>query len=55
MAPKKAYLITCSDHYKFRLNVVDESLQSVGYETTYLTSNYDHDTKSVFVSLFIIF
>lgn len=50
MAPKKAYLISCSDHYKFRLNVIDESLRSIGYETTYLTSNYDHDTKSVFVS-----
>ena len=50
MAPKKAYLISCSDHYKFRLNVIDESLKSIGYETTYLTSNYDHDTKSVFVS-----
>lgn len=50
MAPKTAYLITCSDHYKFRLDVIDESLKSIGYQTTYLTSNYDHDTKSVFVS-----
>ena len=50
MAPKKAYLISCSDHYKFRLNVIDESIKALGYETTYLTSNYDHDTKSVFVS-----
>ena len=50
MAPKKAYLISCSDHYKFRLNVIDESIRSMGYETTYITSNYNHDTKSVFVS-----
>jgi len=50
VTPKTAYLITCSDHYKFRLNVIDESLQSLGYKTTYLTSNFDHDTKSVFVS-----
>jgi len=50
MAPKKAILISCSDHYKFRLNVIDESMKSLGYETTYLTSNYDHDTKSAFVS-----
>lgn len=50
MAPKKAYLISCSDHYKFRLNVIDESLRSMGYETTYITSNFDHDTKSRFVS-----
>ena len=50
MAPKKAVLISCSDHYKFRLNVIDESIKSLGYETTYLTSNYDHDTKSVFIS-----
>ena len=50
MAPKKAYLISCSDHYKFRLNTIDESIKSAGYETTYLTSDYDHDTKSVFVS-----
>ena len=50
MAPKKAILISCSDHYKFRLNVIDESMKSLGYETTYLTSNYDHDTKSVFIS-----
>ena len=50
MAPKKAYLISCSDHYKFRLNVIDDSLRSAGYETTYLTSNYDHDTKAEFVS-----
>ena len=50
MAPKTAYLITCSDHYKFRLDVIDESLKAVGFQTTYLTSNFDHDTKSVFVS-----
>ena len=47
MAPKKAYLIRCSDHYKFRLNLIDDSLKSIGYETPYLPSSYDHDTHSV--------
>ncbi|MBP3304989.1 MAG: glycosyltransferase [Oscillospiraceae bacterium] len=45
---KTAYLISCSDHYKHRLFAVDAYLRGRGYETTYLTSDFDHTTKKVF-------
>lgn len=48
MEQKRAFLLSCSDHYKFRLHVVDKCLQAMGFETVYITSNYDHDTKAVF-------
>lgn len=50
MEGKTAFLISCSDHYKFRLHVVDKCLRDMGWKTVYLTSNYDHDTKAVFQS-----
>lgn len=45
---KTAYLISCSDHYKHRLFAVDEYLHTRGYETIYLTSDFDHTSKKVF-------
>ena len=45
---KKAYLISCSDHYGHRLHVADSCLRSRGYDTTYITSNFDHTGKVVF-------
>ena len=45
---KTAYLISCSDHYNHRLFAIDEYLCSRGYETTYLTSDFDHTSKKVF-------
>ena len=45
---KKAYLISCSDHYGHRLHVADSCLRSRGYDTTYITSNFDHTGKAVF-------
>lgn len=45
---KKAYLISCSDHYDHRLHVADSCLRSRGYDTTYITSNFDHTDKKVF-------
>jgi hypothetical protein len=46
---KKAILISCSDHYNHRLNVIDICLQKRGYETTYITSDFDHMRKESFV------
>lgn len=45
---KTAYLISCSDHHGHRLNVIDTYLQSKGYSTTYITSDFDHTSKEVF-------
>ena len=45
---KKAVLISCSDHYDHRLYVIDGCLRSRGYETTYITSDFDHTAKQVF-------
>ncbi len=47
-ANKKAYLISCSDHYSHRLWAVDKVLKEMGYETVYITSDFNHDTKEVF-------
>ena len=50
MAEKKtAYLISCSDHYSHRLHVTDACLKQMGYETVYITSDFDHNTKEKFV------
>ena len=47
MAEKKtAYLISCSDHYGHRLHVTDACLKQMGYETVYITSDFDHNTKT---------
>lgn len=50
MKNKTAYLISCSDHYDHRLFVMDGYLRSKGYQTTYITSDFDHTTKTQFVS-----
>lgn len=48
MEKKQAYLISCSDHYDHRLHVADACLRSRGYETTYITSDFDHTAKTRF-------
>lgn len=45
---KTALLISCSDHYHHRLRVVDLCLQQRGYQTTYITSDFDHIRKQPF-------
>lgn len=48
MNQKTAFLISCSDHYGHRLHLFDEVLREQGYETTYITSDFDHTTKRKF-------
>ena len=48
MTNQKAYLISCSDHYDHRLHVIDTYLRSRGYDTTYITSDFDHTSKKQF-------
>lgn len=45
---KRAVLLSCSDHYNHRLYVIDGYLRSLGYETVYYTSDFDHTSKKVF-------
>lgn len=45
---KTAYLISCSDHYAHRLDVTDYCLKQMGYDTVYITSDFDHFTKKKF-------
>ena len=45
---KAAALISCSEHYQHRLAVIDKCLQQRGYDTIYITSDFDHTTKNVF-------
>ena len=45
---KTAALISCSEHYHHRLAVIDKCLQQRGYDTIYITSDFDHTTKNVF-------
>ena len=45
---KRAVLISCIDDYAHKLHVVDAYLHQRGYETTYLTSDFDHSSKQVF-------
>ena len=47
-AAKKAYIISCSDHYVHRLWAVDKVLKEKGYDTVYITSDFNHDTKQTF-------
>lgn len=49
MSNKTAYFISCSEHYHHRFRIIDECLQSRGYVTTYITSDFDHATKQPFV------
>lgn len=46
---KTAYLISCSDHYSHRLHVADSCLREMGYQTTYITSDFDHTAKQTFL------
>ena len=46
---KTAALISCSEHYQHRLAVIDKCLQQRGYDTIYITSDFDHTSKKVFV------
>lgn len=45
---KRAYLISCSDHYDHRMCYWDRSLHSLGFTTTYLTSDFSHNGKVQF-------
>lgn len=49
MKKKTALFISCSEHYNHRFCVVDEYLRACGYETTYITSDFDHTAKAPFV------
>lgn len=46
---KKAVCISCSDHYDHRLHVASACLREQGYDTTYITSDFDHTRKENFV------
>lgn len=46
---KKAVCISCSDHYDHRLHIVVDCLRGRGYDTTYITSDFDHTRKEVFI------
>jgi glycosyltransferase involved in cell wall biosynthesis len=46
---RKACLISCSDHYAHRLHTWDKGLSALGYSTQYITSDFDHSSKSPFV------
>ena len=48
MSKKVAYLISCSDHYAHRLHVADSYLRNCGYDTVYVTSDFDHTSKQPF-------
>lgn len=43
-----AYLISCSDHYHHRMFLWDSCLKSLGYQTKYITSDFDHYAKETF-------
>ena len=42
---KKAYLISCSDHYSDRFEALAEGLRELGLESVYITSDFDHRHK----------
>ncbi len=46
---KLAVLISCFNHHSNRMCVMEAYLQSRGYSTLYLTSDYDHMQKEFFV------
>lgn len=45
---KTAVLISCSDHYGHRLHTIDTCLKEKGYNTIYITSDFDHTDKKKF-------
>lgn len=48
MPGKQAVIISCSDHYGHRMFAIDAALRRKGYETTYITSDFDHTQKRVY-------
>lgn len=42
---RKAYLVSCSDHYGDRLEALAEALREMGLEPVYMTSDFDHQRK----------
>ena len=46
---KTAVLISCSDHYGHRLNIADSCLRALGFNTTYIVSDFDHMKKETFL------
>jgi hypothetical protein len=46
---KQAVLVSCTDHYKNRMYVIDDCLKALNYNTTYLTSDFSHYDKKRFV------
>ncbi len=49
MEKKQAVLISCTDHYHNRMYVIEGYLQSLGYETRYITSDFHHNKKQAFL------
>jgi len=46
---KRAVVISCSDHYAHRMVYWDGSLKSLGYRTTYVTTDFLHVEKKTYV------
>lgn len=42
---RSAVLISCTNHYRERMYVMEEYLQRKGYRTVYITSDFDHNSK----------
>ena len=45
---KQAVLVSCTDHYKNRMYIIDDCLKREGFETIYLTSDFNHYEKKPF-------
>ena len=45
---KNAVIISCFDYYSFRMAYWDNSLQELGYQTTYITSDFHHIAKQTY-------
>ncbi|MBO5221138.1 MAG: glycosyltransferase [Clostridia bacterium] len=46
---RRAIVISCSDHYSHRMVYWDRSLEALGYETTYVTTDFLHVEKKRYV------
>ncbi|MBP3300543.1 MAG: glycosyltransferase [Clostridia bacterium] len=46
---KRAIVISCSDHYEHRMKYWDVSLRGLGFETTYVTTDFLHVEKKPYV------
>ena len=42
---KKAVCISCTHHYVQRIRFVEKALTAAGYDVTYITSDFSHNTK----------